>query len=108
MILSVRASARNIRDSKNKRRRCQKISPSICSLEFNARPRASRRLEPANAESSHDFLGSFGIFEGDTTFYLGQSIALTFEDGTQLEPEPWLAHYHSQDRLRRVEALVVS
>lgn len=58
--------------------------------------------------SPHDFLGSFGIFEGDTTFYLGGSIALTFEDGTQLEPEPWLAYYHSQDRLRLVEAFTVS
>ena len=40
-----------------------------------------------------DVSGSFSIFEGSTTFYPGESIALTFENGTQLDPVPWLAYY---------------
>ncbi|MCJ1261797.1 hypothetical protein MMC22_001665 [Lobaria immixta] len=43
-----------------------------------------------------DILSSYSIFEGDTTFYPGKSIALTFENGTQLDPQPWLAYYNSQ------------
>lgn len=45
-----------------------------------------------------EFLGSFTIVEGDTTICPGEIIALTFENGTQLEPEPWLADYHSHLR----------
>ena len=42
-----------------------------------------------------DVLRSFSIFEGYTTFYPGESIALTFENGTQLDPVPWLASYNN-------------
>lgn len=41
-----------------------------------------------------DILGTYSVFEGDTTFYPGESIALTFENGTQLGPQQWLAHYY--------------
>lgn len=43
-----------------------------------------------------DILSSYSIFEGSTTFYPGESIALTFENGTQLDPKPWLAQYYNQ------------
>lgn len=44
-----------------------------------------------------DVSGSFSIFEGYTTFYPGESIALTFENGTQLNPVPWRAYYNNQE-----------
>lgn len=43
-----------------------------------------------------DILSSFSVFEGQITFYPGESIALTFENGTQLDPKPWHAYYFSQ------------
>ena len=44
-----------------------------------------------------DVSGSFSIFEGYTTFYPGESIALTFENGTQLNPVPWRAYYNNRE-----------
>lgn len=44
-----------------------------------------------------DVSGSFSIFEGYTTFYPGESMALTFENGTQLNPVPWRAYYNYPD-----------
>lgn len=43
-----------------------------------------------------DILNFFSVFEGYTTFYPGEGIALTFENGTQLDPKPWLAYYNRQ------------
>lgn len=36
----------------------------------------------------------FDIFEGYTTFYPGETITFTLEDGTQIGPEPWQAIYN--------------
>lgn len=44
-----------------------------------------------------DVSGSFSIFYGYTTFYPGKSIALTFENDTQLDPVPWRAYYNNQE-----------
>jgi len=41
-----------------------------------------------------DIQDQFDIFEGYTTFYPGDNITFTFENGTQLGPEPWLAIYY--------------
>ncbi len=37
----------------------------------------------------------YSIFEYYATFYPGETITLTFGNGTQLGPEPWLAYYNS-------------
>lgn len=42
-----------------------------------------------------DVLGSFSIFEGYTMFYPGKSIALTFENGTQLDLVLWCMYYNN-------------
>ncbi|KAF7508487.1 hypothetical protein GJ744_009200 [Endocarpon pusillum] len=36
------------------------------------------------------------IFEGGVTFYPGEDITFTLENGTQLGPDPWIAVYNSQ------------
>lgn len=36
------------------------------------------------------------IFEGGVTFYPGEDITFTLENGTQLGPDPWIAIYNSQ------------
>lgn len=43
-----------------------------------------------------DIQSLYSIFEGYTTFYPGENITFTFENGTQLGPEPWVAIYNSQ------------
>lgn len=43
-----------------------------------------------------DIQSLYSVFEGYTTFYPGENITLTFENGTQVGPEPWLAIYNSQ------------
>ena len=43
-----------------------------------------------------DIQNLYSIFEGLITFYPGENIAFTFENGTSLDPEPWLAIYNSQ------------
>lgn len=43
-----------------------------------------------------DIQNLYSIFEGYTTFYPGENITFTFENGTQLGPEPWVAIYNSQ------------
>ena len=43
-----------------------------------------------------DIQGLYSFFEGYTTFYPGENITFTLENGTQLGPEPWLAIYNSQ------------
>lgn len=43
-----------------------------------------------------DIQDLYSIFEGYTTFYPGENITLTFENGTRLGPEPWVAIYNSQ------------
>lgn len=42
-----------------------------------------------------DVQGYFSIFEGYTTFYPGENVTFAFENGTSLEPFPWLAIYNS-------------
>lgn len=42
-----------------------------------------------------DIQGSFSVFGGFTTFYPGESLTFTFENGTELGPVPWLALYNS-------------
>jgi Peptidase family S41 len=42
-----------------------------------------------------DIQNYFSIIEGYTTFYPGDNITFTFENGTVLGPEPWLAIYNS-------------
>ena len=37
----------------------------------------------------------YSIFEGLGTFYPGETMTLTFENGTQHDPKPWLAYYNS-------------
>ncbi|KAI9702997.1 MAG: hypothetical protein M1836_008211 [Candelina mexicana] len=37
----------------------------------------------------------FSIFEDYATFYPGETITIAFENGTQLDPTPWLAYYDS-------------
>lgn len=43
-----------------------------------------------------DIQNLYSVFEGYTTFYPGENLALTFENGTQVGPEPWVAIYNSQ------------
>lgn len=43
-----------------------------------------------------DIQNYFSVFEGYVTFYPGENITFTFENGTVLGPEPWLAIYNSQ------------
>lgn len=43
-----------------------------------------------------DIQSLYSVFEGYTTFYPGENITLTFENGTQVGPEPWVAIYNSQ------------
>jgi hypothetical protein len=42
-----------------------------------------------------DIQGFFEVFGGGTTFYPGDTITFTFENGTTLGPVPWLAYYFS-------------
>lgn len=42
-----------------------------------------------------DIQDYFSIFEGYTTFYPGDNITLTLENGTVVGPDPWLAIYNS-------------
>lgn len=66
-------------------------------------------LKPDNVEFSLDFLRIFRHLPGQTNILsLVKSFRSLFENGTQLEPKPWLAYYHRQDRLRLVEAFIVS
>ena len=37
----------------------------------------------------------YSIFEGYTTFYPGENVTFAFENGTTLDPFPWLAIYNS-------------
>ena len=37
----------------------------------------------------------YSILENYIEFYPGETIAITFENGTQLDPTPWLANYNS-------------
>lgn len=37
----------------------------------------------------------YSIFEGYTTFYPGENVTFAFENGTALDPFPWLAIYNS-------------
>jgi len=39
--------------------------------------------------------GYTGVFDGFVTFYPGENITFTFENGTVLGPAPWLAFYNS-------------
>lgn len=76
---------------------------SIRSLEHHA------GLKPDNAELSLDFLRIFRHLPGRmNVLSLVKIFRSLFGNGTQLEPEPWLAYYHRQDRLRLVEAFTVS
>ena len=59
-------------------------------------------LEP-NAEwnqlmysPASDVQGYSSVFGGLTTFYPGESLTFTFENGTELGPIPWLAIYNDQ------------
>lgn len=47
------------------------------------------------SSSALDIQNLFSIFEGYTTFYPGDELTFTFENGTELGPEPWLAIYNS-------------
>lgn len=49
------------------------------------------------ASPALDIQYQFDTFEGYTTFYPGENITFTFENGTQLGPEPWLAIYNFPD-----------
>lgn len=42
-----------------------------------------------------DIQGLFEVLFGSTTFYPGDTYTLTFENGTTLGPQPWLAIYDS-------------
>ena len=59
-------------------------------------------LEPHNdwnqlMSSSASYVQNyFSIFEGGVTFYPGESISLTLQNGTELGPDPWIAVYNSQ------------
>ena len=37
----------------------------------------------------------YSVFEGYTTFYPGENVTFAFENGTALDPYPWLAIYNS-------------
>ena len=43
-----------------------------------------------------DIQNLYSVVEGYTTFYPGENITITFENGTQVGPEPWVAIYNSQ------------
>lgn len=43
-----------------------------------------------------DIQDLYSVVEGYTTFYPGENITITFENGTQVGPEPWVAIYNSQ------------
>lgn len=43
-----------------------------------------------------DIQNLYSVIEGYTTFYPGENITITFENGTQVGPEPWVAIYNSQ------------
>ena len=59
-------------------------------------------LEPHNdwnqlMSSSASYVQNYlSIFEGGVTFYPGENITLTLQNGTELGPDPWIAVYNSQ------------
>ncbi|CAG8979613.1 hypothetical protein HYALB_00012590 [Hymenoscyphus albidus] len=65
-----------------------------------AKQNALGSLEPHSefnqvmASPSLDIQGLSSIWTGDATFYPGESLTFTQEDGKQVGPEPWLAVYN--------------
>lgn len=44
-----------------------------------------------------DIQGYFSVFGFSTTFYPGENLTFKFENGTELDPVPWLAIYNTQE-----------
>lgn len=43
-----------------------------------------------------DIQNYYSVFQGSTSFYPGENVTFAFENGTALDPVPWLAFYNSQ------------